>query len=96
VVGARTAVSSLLRTPRPDLTLLNDDDTDYVIVRLDPHSLETVLLSVRSEPALPVLSALRKQAEWLITRFAAPYKAAEARTLLETAVAAVPGLALGA
>jgi aminopeptidase N len=134
VAGARTAVPSLAGAPRPDLILLNDDDTGYVIVRFDPRSLETVLSSVgglpdlparavcwnavidmvrqaelpvsafaamlaramRSEPSLPVLNALLKQADWLITRFADPGQAAEARTLLETAAAAIPGLALDA
>jgi aminopeptidase N len=50
---------------------------------------------MRSEE-LPVLSVLWKQAEWLITRFAAPERAAEARSLLETAAAAIPGLELDA
>jgi hypothetical protein len=108
VADARTAVPSLLGTAQPDLILLNDDDTGYVIGRFDPRSLETVLSSVsglpdlparavcwnavidmvrqaelplsafaamlaramRSEPSLPALSALWKQAEWLVTRFA--------------------------
>jgi aminopeptidase N len=51
--------------------------------------------AMRSEE-LPVLSALWKQAEWLITRFAAPGRAAEARSVLETAAAAIPGLELDA
>jgi aminopeptidase N len=134
VAGVRAEVPSLAGAAQPDLILLNDDDTGYVIVRFDPRSLETVLSSVgglpdlparavcwntvidmvrqaelpvsaftamlagamRSESSLPVLSALRKQAEWLITRFADPAQAAEARTLLATAAAAVPGLALDA
>jgi aminopeptidase N len=133
VAGGRTAVPSLLGTPRPDLILLNDDDTGYVIARFDPRSLETVLSSVSGLPDLParvvcwnavidlvrqaelpvsafaamlaralrsedllLLSALWKQAEWLITRFAAPGRAAEATMLLETAAAAIPGLELEA
>jgi aminopeptidase N len=133
VEGGRTAVPSLLGTPRPDLILPNDDDTGYVIARLDPRSLETVLSSVSGLPdlparavcwnavidlvrqaelpvsafaamlaramrseKLPVLSALWKQAEWLITRFAAPGWAAEAAMLLETAAAAITGLELDA
>jgi aminopeptidase N len=131
VAGARTGVPSLLGTPQPDLVLLNDDDTGYVIVRFDPRSLQTVLSSagglpdlparvvcwnavidmvrqaelpvsafaamlaraMRREPSLPVVSALRKHADWLITRFADPGRAAEIRALLDTAAAAVPGLA---
>jgi aminopeptidase N len=49
--------------------------------------------AMRSEK-LPVLSALWQQADWLITRFAAPEQAAETRSLLETAAAAIPGLEL--
>ncbi len=49
--------------------------------------------AMRSEK-LPVLSALWQQADWLITRFAAPERAAESRSLLETAAAAVGGLEL--
>jgi hypothetical protein len=116
---ARTAVPSLRGTARPDLILLNDDDTGYVIARFDPRSLQTVLSSVSGLPdlparavcwnavidmvrqaelpvsafaamlaramrseRLPVLSALWKQAERLITRFATPEGAAESRSLL--------------
>jgi aminopeptidase N len=131
VAGARTAVPSLLGTARPDLILLNDDDTGYLIVRFDPRSLATVLSSVGGLPdlparavcwntvidmvrqaelpvsafaamraramrseKLPVLSALWQQADWLITRFAAPERAAETRSVLKTAAAAIPGLEL--
>jgi Peptidase family M1 domain/Peptidase M1 N-terminal domain len=52
VAGARTAVPSLLGTARPDLILLNDDDTGYLIVRFDPRSLATVLSSVGGLPDL--------------------------------------------
>jgi hypothetical protein len=37
---------------QPDLILLNDDDTGYVIVRFDQRSLETVLSSVGRLPDL--------------------------------------------
>jgi aminopeptidase N len=46
VAGARTEVPALTGVPQPDLVLLNDDDTGYVIVRFDPRSLDTVLSSV--------------------------------------------------
>jgi aminopeptidase N len=49
-----------------------------------------------SEPSLPMLSALWEQADWLITRFADPSRAAATGALLETAAAAVPGLELDA
>ena len=130
VAGERTALPSLVGAAQPDLILLNDDDTGYVIVRFDPRSLETALSTVgalpdlaaravcwnavidmvrqaelpvtafasmlagamRSEPSLPVLSALREPADWLIARFAAPGQAAEARTLLDRSAAEIPGL----
>ena len=46
VSGARTAVPSLLGVLQPDLILLNDDDTGYVIVRFDQRSLETESIPV--------------------------------------------------
>jgi aminopeptidase N len=129
VTQERTAVPSLRGVLRPDLILLNDDDTGYVIVRFDPRSLETVLswvgglsdpaaravcwnavidlvreaelpvtafaamlaAAMRSESSRPMVGALRDKAEWLIARFATPDQAAEARTLLEAAAAAIPG-----
>ena len=78
VTGERTAVPSLLGVLQPDLILLNDDDTGYVIVRFDPRSLETVLSSVGglSDPAAravcwnAVIDMVR-QAELPVTAFAA-------------------------
>jgi aminopeptidase N len=46
VAGARTVVPELAGLAQPDLILLNDDDTGYVIVRLDPRSLRTVTESI--------------------------------------------------
>jgi aminopeptidase N len=46
VTGARTVVSELAGLVQPDLILLNDDDTGYVIVRFDPRSLSTVIESI--------------------------------------------------
>jgi aminopeptidase N len=46
VTGARTVVPELAGLLQPDLILLNDDDTGYVIVRLDPRSLRTVTESI--------------------------------------------------
>jgi aminopeptidase N len=78
VAGARTAVPSLLGMPRPDLILLNDDDTGYVIVRFDQRSLETVLSSVgglSDPPARAVcwnaVIDMVRQAELPVTVFAA-------------------------
>jgi len=52
VTGERTAVPSLRGAPQPDLVLVNDDDTGYVIVRFDPRSLRTALSSVGRLPDL--------------------------------------------
>jgi aminopeptidase N len=46
VIGARTVVPELVGLVQPDLILLNDDDTGYVIVRFDPRSLRTVIESI--------------------------------------------------
>jgi aminopeptidase N len=46
VTGARTDVPELAGLVQPDLILLNDDDTGYVIVRFDPRSLRTVTESI--------------------------------------------------
>jgi len=78
VTGARTAVPSLLGALQPDLILLNDDDTGYVIVRFDPRSLETVLSSVGGLPDLSARAVcwnaiidMVRQAELPVTAFAA-------------------------
>jgi aminopeptidase N len=43
ISGARTEIPALLGHTRPDLVLLNDDDLTYAKIRLDPHSLRTML-----------------------------------------------------
>ncbi|HXR68402.1 MAG TPA: aminopeptidase N, partial [Dermatophilaceae bacterium] len=43
VTGARTDVAELLGRKRPDVVLLNDDDLTYAKIRLDDHSLATVV-----------------------------------------------------
>ena len=43
VVGARTAVPELVGKVRPDLVLVNDDDLTYAKIRLDDHSLATLI-----------------------------------------------------
>jgi aminopeptidase N len=46
VAGPRTAVPGLTGLAQPDLILLNDGDTGYVMVRFDPRSLRTVTESI--------------------------------------------------
>ena len=78
VTGERTPVPSLLGVDRPDLILLNDDDTGYVIVRFDQRSLDTVLTSIGGLPDLAARAVcwnavidLVRQAELPVTAFAA-------------------------
>ncbi|GAA2738056.1 aminopeptidase N [Actinocorallia aurantiaca] len=46
VVGARTEVAELVGERRPDLVLVNDDDLTYAKIRLDEHSLRTLVSSI--------------------------------------------------
>ena len=78
VTGERTAVPSLRGALRPDLILLNDDDTGYVVVRFDPRSLPTVLSSVGGLPDLAARAVcwnavidMVREAELPVTAFAA-------------------------
>ncbi len=48
VSGAATEVPALVGQPRPDLVLVNDDDLTYAKVRLDDHSLGTLVDSIGS------------------------------------------------
>jgi aminopeptidase N len=43
VAGARTMIPELTGQPRPDLVLVNDDDLTYAKIRLDDHSLRTLI-----------------------------------------------------
>src|SRR5215472_6552613 len=46
VCGERTVVAELNGESRPDLVLVNDDDLTYAKIRLDPHSMDTLLASI--------------------------------------------------
>jgi len=46
VAGAVTAIPDLIGVPRPDLVLVNDDDLSYAKIRLDDHSLRTLVSSI--------------------------------------------------
>jgi aminopeptidase N len=48
VSGPRTEVPELAGQPRPDLVLLNDEDLTYAKLRLDEHSLATLVESIGS------------------------------------------------
>jgi aminopeptidase N len=67
VTGAVTEVPALVGEPRPDLVLVNDDDLTYAKIRLDEHSLRTVIDSI-SEIADPLAATLCWASAWDMTR----------------------------
>ncbi|MFD0687707.1 aminopeptidase N [Actinomadura fibrosa] len=67
VVGARTEVPELAGKKRPDLVLVNDDDLTYAKIRLDEHSLRTLVDHIGDiKDGLP--RALCWSAAWDMTR----------------------------
>uniref|UniRef100_UPI001041464F aminopeptidase N n=1 Tax=Actinomadura roseirufa TaxID=2094049 RepID=UPI001041464F len=67
VVGARTEVPELIGKKRPDLVLVNDDDLTYAKIRLDEHSLRTLVEGIGDiKESLP--RALCWSAAWDMTR----------------------------
>ncbi len=67
IAGAETEVGELIGEHRPDLVLVNDDDLTYAKIRLDEHSLGTLIGSI-SELADPLAAALCWAAAWDMTR----------------------------
>ena len=65
--GERTEVPELAGQPRPDLVLVNDDDLTYAKVRLDDHSLRTLISSI-GEFADSLPAALCWAAAWDMCR----------------------------
>jgi aminopeptidase N len=51
VAGPRTVIPELAGQPRPDLVLVNDEDLTYAKIRLDDHSLRTLIGSGGSGPS---------------------------------------------
>jgi aminopeptidase N len=67
VAGPRTVVPELVGQPRPDLVLVNDDDLTYAKIRLDDHSLRTLIDSIGEfTDSLP--AALCWSAAWDMVR----------------------------
>jgi len=67
VSGATTPVPALVGQARPDLVLVNDDDLTYAKIRLDDHSLRTLVTSIGSfASSLP--AALCWAAAWDMCR----------------------------
>ncbi|WP_329018957.1 aminopeptidase N [Streptomyces sp. NBC_00690] len=67
VTGARTVVTELAGTDRPDLVLVNDDDLTYCKIRFDEGSLETLRAHL-GDIADPMARALCWSALWSLTR----------------------------
>ncbi len=65
--GRRTDVPALIGEPRPDLVLVNDDDLTYAKIRLDEHSLRTVIAGI-SDLSDQLAAALCWAAAWDMTR----------------------------
>jgi len=75
--GPRSELPELVGVAQPELILLNDDDTAYVLVRFDDRSLRTVTESVGDIPDLPARTAcwtavidMARQAELPVCAFA--------------------------
>src|SRR5207247_5056556 len=67
VAGPRTVVAELAGQPRPDLVLVNDEDLTYAKIRLDAHSLRTLVESIAEfRDSLP--AALCWSAAWDMCR----------------------------
>jgi aminopeptidase N len=67
VAGPRTVIPELAGQPRPDLVLVNDDDLTYAKIRLDDHSLRTLVDSIGAfTDSLP--AALCWSATWDMVR----------------------------
>jgi aminopeptidase N len=67
VVGARTEVPQLVGKKRPDLVLVNDDDLTYAKIRLDEHSLKTLIDHI-GDVKESLARALCWSAAWDMTR----------------------------
>ena len=67
VAGPRTVIGELAGQPRPDLVLVNDEDLTYAKIRLDEHSLRTLVDSIADfTDSLP--AALCWSAAWDMCR----------------------------
>jgi aminopeptidase N len=67
IAGERTVLAELAGERQPDLVLVNDDDLTYAKIRLDGHSLGTLISSV-GDFAEPLPAALCWAAAWDMCR----------------------------
>jgi aminopeptidase N len=67
IAGDRTVLAELAGERQPDLVLVNDDDLSYAKIRLDAHSLGTLITSI-GEFTEPLPAALGWAAAWDMCR----------------------------
>ena len=67
VAGELTGIPELIGEHRPDLVLVNDDDLTYAKIRLDGHSLGTLIQAIRDFRD-PLPAALAWSAAWDMCR----------------------------
>ena len=67
IAGERTVLAELAGERQPDLVLVNDDDLTYAKIRLDEHSLGTLISSI-GEFTEPLPAALCWAAAWDMCR----------------------------
>jgi aminopeptidase N len=67
ISGDRTEISELAGERRPDLVLINDDDLTYAKIRLDGHSLRTLVTHI-ADFTSPLPAALCWAASWDMCR----------------------------
>jgi aminopeptidase N len=92
IAGEHTVVGELAGLPRPDLVLVNDDDLSYAKIRLDEHSLGTLITSIGSfTDSLP--AALCWAAAWDMCRDA-ELAARDYLRLVLTGVGSVTGISV--
>jgi aminopeptidase N len=68
VAGPRTVIPEIIGQPRPDLVLVNDDDLTYAKIRLDEHSLHTLLVNSIGAFTESLPAALCWSAAWDMCR----------------------------
>jgi aminopeptidase N len=68
IAGARTVIPEIIGQRRPDLVLVNDDDLTYAKVRLDDHSLQTLIDNSIGLFTDPLPAALCWSAAWQMCR----------------------------
>jgi aminopeptidase N len=67
IAGPQTAIAELVGADRPDLVLVNDDDLSYAKIRLDEHSLRT-LIGARGQFTDSLPAAICWSAAWDMVR----------------------------